>query len=239
MLYKKFTIIFLISSILLSILFYLLTKNLILSIIALSIYIICFIYVSLFIFKKYEDDLIRINECINFINKFIISLSFNPSLSNAIDSCGPLINDKRTNSIKKVEGPKEKLNELEKIYNMEIFEIFLGFIDQYIENGGNILTYTLGFLSETRRLQSLENSLKKLKISGFISFIFMWIFSFIILIIARFSLNSFYQAFISNDKYAYIIFIGFIFYAITVLIYFIQEFKIKFIKRGKYNETKK
>lgn len=234
--YKKLFFAFFIASIILSTLFYFITQDLLLSIVNLSLYLIIFSYSILFKYKKYENELIKDNECINFINKFIISLSFNPSLSTAFDNCRPLLTNKRTNKIKNIESINEKLSFLEKEYNLQLYDMFLKFVNQYIENGGNILDSSLSFLSETRRIQSLENNLKKLKFSGFLSFIFMWIFSFLILIIARFSLNSFYYTFISNNKYTYVILIGFLFFSISVLIYFIQEFNIKFIKKGKYNE---
>lgn len=235
---KKVAILLVVISIISTLVYYFVTLNIILSFILFVLSLFISLYISLYVYKNYKAKLNILNECINFINKFIISLSVNPSTLVAFNSCNELISNSNHLKLKEIDDVDMKIIELSKIYNLQLFDIFNGIIFEFIDKGGNILTYSKTFLREARRIQFLENSLYNKRKIGYLTFIFMWFIALLVPIIARISLNSFYENFINNFGYIMIVFIGFLLFIFSSVVYFFTNSNLKFARKGKY-ETKK
>jgi multisubunit Na+/H+ antiporter MnhC subunit len=235
--YKKLcialTIIFLITAGI----FYLVTENLLFFIIYLIICLGSAAFLTLFTFRKYENVKIKYNECIQFINKFLISLSISNSLFDSFASCKEIINDKLYLELRVFDDIEARIDYLKKYYNYRIFDIFSGVLTEYLDKGGDVLTYSSTLMSEARRSQGTVNNIFTNSIKHLVSFITMWAFSFVILIVAKFSLNDFYGNFINNNTFLITIFIGFLFFIGTFVYYFQTLSFKKFIEEGKYEEN--
>lgn len=234
--FKKVLIGLSIIFILTAVLFYFVTNNLILTILYLVISLGSAAFLTLFKFKRYEDSKNKFNECVSFINKFIISLSISGSLLDSFNSCKEILNNKLYLELKVFNDVESRIEYLKKYYNYRIFEIFSGVINEYLDKGGDILAYSSTLLSEARRNQSNVNNLFDNSIKHLISFTSMWFFSFLILLIAKISLNDFYNNFLNNNMYIVAITFGFIYFVGTYFVYF-QTLNLKrFMEEGKYEE---
>lgn len=219
-----------------SLLFYFMTENLYLT---LGYGVICLgsaAFLSLFTYRKYENKKIKFNECVSFINKFIISLSINGSLLDSFNSCKEIINNKLYLELKVFDDVESRIEYLKKYYNYRIFEIFSGVVNEYLDKGGDVLNYSSSLLAEARRTQSTVNNLFSNSIKHLIAFITMWLFSFLILLVAKISLADFYNNFINNNGYLIVLSLGFIFFIATFVVFFQSLSLNKFIEEGRYEE---
>ena len=235
--YKKLLIALEIIFLLSTLLLYFVTEHLIVSICYGVIGVGSAVFLSIFMFRKYENKKDKFNECVTFINKFIISLSINGSLLDSYQSCKEILNNKLYLELKVFDDVESRIEYLKKYYNYRIFEMFGGVINEYLDKGGDILTYSSSLLSEARRAQSNVNRLFSNSIKHFVSFVTMWIFSFLILLVAKLSLNDFYKSFINNNLYVAAIAVGFLFFIGTFVVYFMNLKFTKFIEEGKYEEN--
>ena len=152
------------------------------------------------------------NFILYFINKFIISLSINGSLLDSFNACKEIINDKLYLQLKAFDEVENRLEYLKKHYNYKIYEIFSGVVNEYLDKGGDILSYSSTLLAEARRSQSNINKLFDNSIKHLFSFMIMWSFSFLILIVARISLIDFYHNFLSSEFFIITVSAGFLFF---------------------------
>lgn len=217
--------------------FYFVTENLIFTLAYLVICLGSAAFLALCPFKKYENQKEKFNECVTFINKFIISLSINGSLFDAFNSCKEVINNKLYLELKVFDEVESRIEYLKKYYNFRIFDIFTGVLQEYLDKGGDILSYSATLMSEARRAQANVNNIFKFSITSLINFITMWAFAFLIIVVAKFSLMDFYSNFINNTSYLLMISVSFLFFIGSFVFYFSSLSLKKFIEEGKYEEN--
>lgn len=235
--HKKVLLGLLMMFILTAALFYFVTSNLILTCIYLTICLGSAAFLSLFIFKKYEKKKEKFNECVTFINKFIISLSINGSIIDSYNSCKEILNNKLYLELKVFDDVEARIEYLKKYYNYRLFDIFSGILNEYLDKGGDILAYSSGLLAEARRAQVNVNKIFENSVKHMFSFGVMWSFSFLILLVAKIALNDFYKNFVTNTGFLAIIAFGFLFFIGTFYVYFYSLNLNKFIEEGKYEES--
>ena len=143
--------------------------------------------------SKYVDLSHRFHSCYTFINSFIVSLSIKGSLIAAFDYV-KLSMDKEYNSL--IDGlanlKEERLDYLKKYFPFDIYYLFLSIINIYQEQGGDILALSTYLISESRQHEDYLLSLESIFKRKVVEFASLWIFTLVILIILRFSLNQFY-----------------------------------------------
>lgn len=237
--YKKILITLLVTFLASAALYYFVLDNVIYMAIYAVVSVCVALFLSLVIYKKYEYKVTMYNECISFINKFIISYSISDSLIDSFESCKEILNEKLYLKLKDFDEVETKIDYLEKHYNFKIFEIFNGVLQEKIDKGGDVLSYCATLLSETRRSQSNVTLLFKDSSKHLFSFIVMWVFSFLIIGIARVSLSDFYMSFKSDQSYTLIITAGFVFFLISFFVFFSSLNLNKFMEAGKYEKQKK
>ena len=234
--YKKIFIGLEIFFLLSALLFYFVTENWLITCIYLVICLCSAAFFTLVIYKNYEMKKDKFNECVGFINKFIISLSINGSLLDSFNSCKEILNNKLYLELKQYNEVETRIEYLKKYYNLRVFEIFDGVINEFLDKGGDVLSYSSTLLAETRRIQTNINNLFTNSIKHLISFSTMWFFTFLILLIAKLSLADFYHNFISNNMFLITISFGFLFFIVSFGIYFYSLNLKGFIEEGKYEE---
>ena len=155
------------------------------------------LYLFLYAYPKVKKLLKRnemFHSCYTFINSFIITLSTNSSLLNALEST-KLVMDKEYVTV--IDGltnltEMERIDYLKKYFEFDIYYLFLSVLEIYIEQGGDILTLSYYLIEESRRNEDYLIKCENISRRKIIEFSMLWVFTLLIIIILRFSLNSFY-----------------------------------------------
>jgi hypothetical protein len=124
--YKKLLIGLEILFLLTALLFYFVTENLILTIGYGVIGAGSAAFLSLFTYRKYENKKDKFNECVSFINKFIISLSITGSLLDSYNSCKEILNNKLYVELKIFDDVESRIEYLKKYYNIVFLKFLVG-----------------------------------------------------------------------------------------------------------------
>ena len=234
-------IIYILVSLLMSLLYYYSSPNLIFTILVGALFLILFfaIYESLRI--KYKKRLNRTLEAIKFINNFTVTLSVNNSISTTYDSV-IASSDKdlvlQADTIKQFDI-EERINYLIKYFDCPIYGVFTNLLKQYIYNGGNILDISQLLIHDSRELEERINEYDFIAKRKTRDFLISWGFSIVILIILRSSLS---QTITNFDEalpsYPLLVFIYFVIVVFVAAIYFYKRFDYGFIFKGVNKDEK-
>ncbi len=190
-------------SLLLGILFYLSTSQLIVSIVVFLIFTLYFCFRVERVWKKSQKKRQKVDFAYNIINSTIQSISVYGSINEAVDrvfQTYDISKIKEIGDLSHLEG-MDKLQYLSNYFSLPIYDAFLNIVELYQENGGNILNMSEYILSETKDIQTAllsSNSFYRSKAS---SITILWIFCLVIPIFIRFALSDFYSSLISSALY--------------------------------------
>lgn len=215
---KKIDISFVIIALMLGVLCYISTINMLFAVLIAVIFVFDYFLLMRKRFIHYFSLIQRAHTSYHFINSFIITLSVKESLEDAYQN-GIRINNARLNA------ETEQLTEMSVIdrikylkdyFNLSIYYMFLNVIALYQDQGGNILTMSDNLMKEcTRTERALSDTLaigqKHLK-----EFIILWIMSLAIMVFMRFSLKDFYGTMLKNSLFSYMLFVFFIICIISI-----------------------
>ena len=87
---------------------------------------------------------------------------------------------------------EEKLDYLKRHYDFDIYYLFLSVMKIYIEQGGDILNISYYLIEESRRNEDYLIKCEGISKRKIIEISMLWSFTLLIVLILRFSLNSFY-----------------------------------------------
>ena len=197
---KKIDLIFIISSLLISISAYLATMQIF---IPLGIFVIYVLYYFLLIRKKISQYLHKsevVHSCYHFINSFLITISVKESLEEAYQNglrVAPKSLLEETNEIENM-TIMERINFLRSYFNLAIYKMFLNVVNLHQEQGGNILTISDSLIRECTRVEKTLNESTAIGNRHLVEFAVLWLLSFFILIFLRFAISQFYSQMISS-----------------------------------------
>ncbi|MGP1413969.1 MAG: hypothetical protein ACTTID_02460 [Bacillales bacterium] len=219
------------SSLLLTFLYFIITKNILFSLILLIINSLLFFLV---IEKMIKDcfNLTKITyECINFVNNFVIGLSINSSitltLANLTNNLSNSLNNQLDNLTHLTD--EEKIFYLENYFACPYYSLFLKLIKQYIEEGCNILDSTKFLLLDGRLVEkTLKNHINLAK-KKTLQFVFMWGLAFSILVILKIFLGNYYNTMMNMNFYPISIFMLFMIFLASLYLHFNHVTNLKFI----------
>lgn len=191
---NAFILVSVIVSIFVGVTTYIASNNIIISVIALALFILYFFIFGRKMFTKYQKKVYRFNQCYHFINAFIISLSIKKSISAAYESAIITIDQKDMKELETIDSfdVKDWLNHLNKYFRFHIFSLFIDLININEEQGGNILEQSKYLLEELRNNEqyiSQSSSMNKRKIG---EFAILWALTYMIMIFMRFALSTFF-----------------------------------------------
>ena len=174
---------------------YLVTDNIIstiLVLIFLGLYLFLYAYPKL---KKMSKNTKGFHSCYTFINTFIVSLSIKGSLPASFESTRLLMDDEYRLLVDGLDNlaEEEKLDYLKKYYSFDVYLLFLKAIKIWVEEGGDILSFTHYLIEESRRKEDYLIKCENISRRKIIDFSMLWMFTYFILFILRFALNSFYS----------------------------------------------
>ena len=188
-------ILFITISVILPTISYVATDNFISAAIVL---VVTALYLFLYAYQKVKmmmEENKKFHSCYTFINSFIISLSVNGSLLQSLESTKLLMDKEYSNIIDGLSNlnEMERLDYLKKYYDFDIYYLFLSVMKIYIEQGGDILKLSYYLIEESRRSEDYLIKCENISKRKIVEFTMLWVFTLLITIILRFTLNSFYH----------------------------------------------
>ena len=214
------------------------TQNIFLSLSIFLISTVFFVFVVNRKMKKNQLKIHRYHQCFHFINSFIISLNVKGSMSAAIQS-GYETTDEDTktliDSIKEL-NEDEKIAYLSKHFKFDLYRLFVDTINLWNEEGGDILKMTSSLMEQTRQIEEYIIFSESVNKSRLIEFIVLWLLSIVIIVILRFSLDSFFGSI--TKQIIYQVGIMSFFLLILISIEFMTRRMTNVVIKGAENETK-
>ena len=230
---KKYDLIFIFLGVLLGILCYISTKNLIFSIVILVVFVVDYFIFMRKKFIHYFGLIERVHTSYHFINSFIISLSVKDSFEEAYQS-GIRINNARLNAETKELNEMVALDRVRYLYgyfNLSIYKVFLNVLDLYQDQGGNILNMADNLLRECTRTEKTLSDTLSIGYKHLTEFVILWLMSFAILLFMRFSIAEFYMMMLKSPFVAPMIFMFFIICIVSINL-FVNSFTNLTVKEG-------
>lgn len=220
---------------------YFITGNFIYSLIIIFIGLIILYFfnnkkISFFIKKETKT-----RECLMFINNFIITLSINQSINETYNILKESFSRGLLNQTKLIVhlNEEEQIHYLSKYFELNVYEVFLNLLDQYIYNGGDILKIAQILLFDIRATEEmLENHLSTL-VKKIVEFASLWGMSFLIVLIIKFSLTNFLSDILSSNLFLVGLLAFFSIFYINLTIFIMHGFSLNFIKTSKQIEQKR
>lgn len=179
------------------------------------------LYPQIFLVKKLEksqETYSRYHECFHFVNSFIVSLDIRGSLSGAFTAINPTMSKQYLAVYDGIASNKseDKINYLQKYFPFHFYGLFTKVVTLWQEQGGDILMMSTHLLEEGRKSEEYLRYCHDLHLTRTIEFVVLWIFSLVILVVMRVSLNQFFTHIIDKTVYQVGIGVFFSFFLISV-----------------------
>lgn len=219
------TIGFISISLVLSIICYLTTANIIFAVLVLVLFSLYYFLFARKYFKKYLSVIRRVHSCYFFINSFIVTMSVKESYEEGYNS-GLRINDQQLHLYAKelVDlSDYEKVKYLRSYFNLSIYKMFLNILEVYQDQGGNILSMSDNLIREATRVEKTTIESANSGIKHLVEFIVLWTLSFVILLFMRFGISDLYSKMLNDATFAPLIFVFFLLCLISIHL-FIKTF---------------
>jgi len=198
---------------------YLVTENLILTVIVSGVSFIYLFVFALRKIKKYEEKIINFHLCYHFINSFIIGTSIRKTISGGYETA------KETNDLnfkKELASVEhllivERLEYLRKYFPYNIYAIFVEEIRLYEDQGGDILQISKNLIDESRKEESYLVTVSQKGKAKMTELVILWFFTFLILGFIRLGLGQFFL--VIKEKIFFVVLVGVFFLFVLISIH--------------------
>lgn len=190
----KFYALFLVISAIFTVVAYLGTSSFVSAGIVFVLSFVYFFFIASKRIKKYMNSSNRFHSCYTFINSFIVSLSIKGSLISSFEAV-KINMDKNYLSIYEgiVTLPDErKLHYLKDYFTFDVYRVFLTVVMIFIEQGGDIFELSHYLINELRRKEDYLVKCESVTRRKIVDFSILWLFTLVIIVILKYSLNEFY-----------------------------------------------
>lgn len=193
-------IIGIIVSLLLGVVVYISTNNIIFAIIALVISTLYFFLIAMPKIKKNTIKTQRFHQCYSFINTFVISLSIRESIKGALETTLDNMGDRFNDNMQGLEelNENDKIEYFSQYFKFHIYGLFVNLIKLWSEQGGNIINMSTQLINETRLIEEYITESQRMAKKHVMEFAILWLISLSILVILRFALAQFYNQIIKQ-----------------------------------------
>lgn len=193
-------IIGIIVSLLLGVVVYISTNNIIFAVIALLISALYFFLIAMPKIKKNTIKTQRFHQCYSFINTFVISLSIRESIKGALETTLDNMGDRFNDNIQGLEelNENDKIEYFSQYFKFHIYGLFVNLIKLWSEQGGNIIDMSTQLINETRLIEEYITESQRMAKKHVMEFAILWLISLSILVILRFALAQFYNQIIKQ-----------------------------------------
>ncbi len=197
------TILGIIIALLLTIICYIATSNIYISLVVLLLSILYFMLIATRLIKKNHEKVERYHQCYHFINTFVISLSVKQSLKGAFSSTFESMDTAFKNEMTGLEEMDEieKLSYLSSYFKFHNYHLFCDLINLWVEQGGNILEMSAHLINESRLTEEYLIQCDRLAKKHLFEFALLWFIALAILVVLRFALAQFYNQIIKQMFY--------------------------------------
>ena len=155
--------------------------------------ILSFLFLAPMLKRRREKEKRR-HECYRFINSFLIDLSVTDSPEEAYRAAS---NDAKGEEKEVLEGMNdapviERIEYMNSYFSEPYYPMFVSLISVYLEQGGDVLKMADPLLKEASNSEKHGDSMDKQRNAFLVQEISLWGLSYIVLLLIRVSLNSFY-----------------------------------------------
>ena len=192
---KKYILLFLIISLVIGGVTYIVLENIYAAIGLFAAYLLVSFLILVPMLKKYEKTVMKYHECYHFENNFIISLSIKKSISGALETTVNSMPSEFVEQFDALENlnDKEKLDYLSSYFNFYDYQLFLQILNLWEDQGGDIIAMSKYL---TQELRNNEEYLSKCEVASkrkYFEIAILWMLSLAILVFLRFALKDFYM----------------------------------------------
>ena len=226
-------IIYIIVSLLMGATNYLLTKNIILSLIVTLFFIFVFFFLVERKYKKYKLIKRKTKECINFINNFVITLSVNGSISTTLASISSGFSDELKDQISVITHltDEDKIFYLDNYFENSMYKVFINLLKQYLYEGGDILDSTRILIFDSQMLNNDIDNFSSVSKNKIFQFSYMWLICFGILIATKFFMGEYYEKIQDMNYFPYAILVFFMVFGLCLYLILNHSFNLDFVKK--------
>ena len=192
---KKYILLFLLISLIMGVLTYIVLDNLYIALGVFGFYAIFSLFLICPMFKKYDQQIKKYKECYQFENNFIIALSIKQSISQALESAVCSMPEEfveQYNSLGNM-SDKEKLEYLSTYFGFVDYQMFLQVVNIWEEKGGDILLMSKYLTSNLKNNDECMEKFDRLNRKKYYEIAVLWVLCFAILVFVKYCLKDFYS----------------------------------------------
>lgn len=171
--------------------------------------------------KKYDERVLRVHECYDFINSFLITMSVKSSLGEAFASATQNPSKPFKVELSQLEAMDvpDKLVYLRKYFNLGIYKLFVNVVNLHQEQGGDILALGEPIMQETVRMEDYVKRTAFIGKKKAGEFAALWLMTFGVLLIMRFGISEFYGRLVENAFFLVLISLFFLVFILSIHIF--------------------
>jgi len=235
---KKFDLISISVSLVVCLISYIASNNLIIGIALMALYIAYYFLIARKLINNYITKKNKVHSCYHFISSFLITLSIKDSLSDAFESGIRNPDQSLQSFVNQLNEMNidEKIKGLSKYYNYSIYQMFINVIDLYTEQGGNVLKISNSLLSENTRIEETVNASTSISRKKAVEFIILWALAFAVVLFMRFSLSAFYFKMLSSIVFIVLLVTFFLLCLLSIHLFLIRLVKLPIKEEVERNE---
>ena len=209
---KKVDTAWIIVSLLVGVIAYLVSLNIVIALALLIIYMCYYFMFARKKFSKYFTQIERVHGCYHFINSFLVTLSVKESFEEAYNAAIRVESKSLAQENAEIEKLKiyDKLTYLRSYFNLSIYKMFLNILDLYQDQGGNILNMSDNLIRECTRTERTLNETLSIGYKHIVEFGLLWAMSFGIVLFMRFGIEQFYLQMIKENFFVAMLFVFFL-----------------------------
>ena len=191
---KNEIVIEIVVSLLLGILGYVASGNIIVGVLSTTLPLAYFFIIANKMLKRYSTKISRYHECYHFINSFIVSLSIKKVTLGAYESAIANMREDFLNEFDNMSSlsQKEKLEHLSKYFRFHDYYLFVDLVNLYEEQGGNILEMSHHLINNTRQTEEYIAACSSIHNKTLTQFGILWLLTLGIMAFLRFALSTFF-----------------------------------------------
>jgi len=135
-----------------------------------------------------------------FMNNFLITLSVHRNISDTYEIIEKQFSGELAQWMQNLEGVMvhEKISQLANYFQIDIYPLFIDFLQVYEHEGGEVLQMAEYLLTSIRQNTAQLTSYDALYGRKMMEFILLWLMTFAILLTTRFSLGAMYQTMLTS-----------------------------------------
>lgn len=191
---KKHLSLFLIISLVVAGITYIVLENIFIAIGVLLVYFLVSLLLLMPMLKKYDKTLMKFHECYHFENNFIISLSIKKSLTGALETTVNSMPAEFVDQFNSLDNmnDNQKLDYLSTYFSFHVYALFLQIINLWEDQGGDIIQMSKYLTMELRNNEEYLSKCETLTRRKYFEVGVLWMLCLAILIFLRFALKDFY-----------------------------------------------